>query len=111
MARKLFLSASTLLDGFIAPESLEDLMGSSASSRSRTSFSIVALIWRPGQRFKNNRIHDHLTWRAVAVIRGVEHEERFDADFNRSPPMRTRSATSAVSRRLATSTTCATLPT
>jgi predicted metal-dependent enzyme (double-stranded beta helix superfamily) len=43
------------------------------------SFSIVALVWRPGQR---TRIHDHVTWCAFAVIQGVEHEELFDADLN-----------------------------
>ena len=43
------------------------------------SFSIVALVWRPGQL---TRIHDHVTWCAFAVIQGVEHEELFDADGN-----------------------------
>jgi len=43
------------------------------------SFSIVALVWRPGQF---TRIHDHITWCAFGVIQGVEHEERFDADGN-----------------------------
>jgi 3-mercaptopropionate dioxygenase len=43
------------------------------------TFSIVALVWRPGQR---TRIHDHVTWCAFAVIQGVEHEELFDADLN-----------------------------
>jgi 3-mercaptopropionate dioxygenase len=43
------------------------------------SFSIVALVWRPGQL---TRIHDHTTWCAFAVIQGVEHEELFDADGN-----------------------------
>jgi predicted metal-dependent enzyme (double-stranded beta helix superfamily) len=38
------------------------------------SFSIVALVWRPGQM---TRIHDHVTWGAFAVIQGVEHEELF----------------------------------
>jgi predicted metal-dependent enzyme (double-stranded beta helix superfamily) len=41
------------------------------------SFSIVGLVWRPGQI---TRIHDHVTWCAFAVIQGVEHEELFDAD-------------------------------
>src|ERR1041385_8047014 len=41
------------------------------------SFSIVALVWRPGQV---TRIHDHITWCAFGVIQGVEHEELFDAD-------------------------------
>ena len=43
------------------------------------SFSIVALVWRPGQI---TRIHDHLTWCVFGVIQGVEHEELFDAELN-----------------------------
>jgi predicted metal-dependent enzyme (double-stranded beta helix superfamily) len=43
------------------------------------SFSIVALVWRPGQV---TRIHDHMTWCAFGVIQGVEHEDLFDADLN-----------------------------
>jgi predicted metal-dependent enzyme (double-stranded beta helix superfamily) len=43
------------------------------------SFSIVALVWRPGQI---TRIHDHRTWCVFGVIQGVEHEELFDADLN-----------------------------
>jgi 3-mercaptopropionate dioxygenase len=43
------------------------------------SFSIVALVWRPGQV---TRIHDHVTWCAFGVVQGVEHEELFDADLN-----------------------------
>jgi predicted metal-dependent enzyme (double-stranded beta helix superfamily) len=41
------------------------------------SFSIVALVWRPGQM---TRIHDHVTWGAFAVIQGTEHEELFILD-------------------------------
>ena len=36
-------------------------------------------MWRPGQI---TRIHDHVTWCALGVIQGVEHEELFDADLN-----------------------------
>jgi predicted metal-dependent enzyme (double-stranded beta helix superfamily) len=43
------------------------------------SFSIVGLVWRPGQL---TRIHDHVTWCAFAVIQGAEQEELFDADLN-----------------------------
>jgi predicted metal-dependent enzyme (double-stranded beta helix superfamily) len=43
------------------------------------SFSIVGLVWRPGQI---TRIHDHITWCVFGVIQGVEHEELFDADLN-----------------------------
>jgi predicted metal-dependent enzyme (double-stranded beta helix superfamily) len=41
------------------------------------SFSIVALVWRPGQM---TCIHDHVMWGAFAVIQGVEHEELFTLD-------------------------------
>jgi predicted metal-dependent enzyme (double-stranded beta helix superfamily) len=43
------------------------------------SFSVVALVWRPGQV---TGIHDHVTWCVFGVIQGVEHEELFDADLN-----------------------------
>ena len=43
------------------------------------SFSIVGLVWRPGQK---TRIHDHLTWCVFGVIQGIEHEDLFDADLN-----------------------------
>jgi predicted metal-dependent enzyme (double-stranded beta helix superfamily) len=38
------------------------------------AFSIVALVWQPGQV---TPIHDHVTWCVFGVIQGVEHEERF----------------------------------
>jgi 3-mercaptopropionate dioxygenase len=41
------------------------------------SFSIVALVWRPGQM---TRIHDHVTWGAFAVIQGMEYEDLFTLD-------------------------------
>ena len=43
------------------------------------SFSIIAVIWRPGQ---TTRINDHVTWCALGVIQGVEHEDLFDAELN-----------------------------
>jgi predicted metal-dependent enzyme (double-stranded beta helix superfamily) len=43
------------------------------------SFSIVALVWRPGQL---TRIHDHMTWCVFGVIQGVEHEELYDMELN-----------------------------
>ena len=70
------------------PEALtaEQRLGSPDGYRSHTlhaepdgSFSIIALVWRPGQL---TRIHDHMTWCAFAVIQGVEHEELFDGDLN-----------------------------
>jgi predicted metal-dependent enzyme (double-stranded beta helix superfamily) len=41
------------------------------------SFSIVALVWRPGQV---TPIHDHVTWCAFGVVQGVEWEELFTLD-------------------------------
>jgi predicted metal-dependent enzyme (double-stranded beta helix superfamily) len=43
------------------------------------SFSIIAVVWRPGQL---TRIHDHLTWCVVGVIQGAEQEELFDANLD-----------------------------
>jgi predicted metal-dependent enzyme (double-stranded beta helix superfamily) len=64
----------------------EQRLGSPDGYRSHTlhvepggSFSIVALVWRPGQV---TRIHDHLTWCVFGVLQGVEHEELFDPDLN-----------------------------
>jgi predicted metal-dependent enzyme (double-stranded beta helix superfamily) len=37
-------------------------------------FSIVALVWRPGQV---TPIHDHVTWCVFGVIQGIEYEELF----------------------------------
>jgi 3-mercaptopropionate dioxygenase len=38
------------------------------------SFSVVALVWRPGQA---TPIHDHVTWCVAGVIQGAEHEQRY----------------------------------
>jgi 3-mercaptopropionate dioxygenase len=44
------------------------------------SFSVVALVWRPGQV---TAIHDHVTWCVFGVIQGIEHEELFTLDEER----------------------------
>jgi 3-mercaptopropionate dioxygenase len=44
------------------------------------TFSIVALVWRPGQV---TAIHDHVTWCAFGVVQGVEREELFTLDEER----------------------------
>jgi 3-mercaptopropionate dioxygenase len=36
------------------------------------SFSIVAMVWLPGQQ---TSIHDHVTWCCTAVLAGTEYEE------------------------------------
>jgi predicted metal-dependent enzyme (double-stranded beta helix superfamily) len=66
--------------------SAEQRLGSPDGYRGHTlhaepdgSFSIIALVWRPGQA---TRIHDHVTWCVFGVIQGVEHEELFDAELN-----------------------------
>jgi 3-mercaptopropionate dioxygenase len=38
------------------------------------SFSIVAMVWLPGQI---TSIHDHVTWCVFGVLQGIEHEELF----------------------------------
>ncbi|HEY7045743.1 MAG TPA: cysteine dioxygenase family protein [Jatrophihabitantaceae bacterium] len=43
------------------------------------SFSVVALVWLPGQA---TRIHDHISWCVFGVIQGIEHEELFDEQLN-----------------------------
>jgi 3-mercaptopropionate dioxygenase len=45
------------------------------------SFSIVGLVWRPGQV---TPIHDHVTWCVFGVIQGMECEELFELDERRS---------------------------
>ena len=37
-------------------------------------FSIVALVWQPGQR---TPIHDHIAWCVVGVLQGIERETRY----------------------------------
>src|SRR5579863_3787500 len=37
-------------------------------------FSIVALVWLPGQV---TPIHDHICWCCVGVLQGLEHEQRY----------------------------------
>jgi len=38
------------------------------------SFSITAMVWRPGQV---TPIHDHVTWCVFGVVQGVEYEELY----------------------------------
>lgn len=41
------------------------------------AFSVVALVWRPGQ---TTPIHDHVSWCVVGVLHGDEYEEIFEVD-------------------------------
>jgi 3-mercaptopropionate dioxygenase len=45
------------------------------------SFSIVGLVWRPGQV---TPIHDHVTWCVFGVIQGMECEELFELHEQRN---------------------------
>lgn len=45
------------------------------------AFSVVALVWRPGQV---TPIHDHVTWCVFGVVQGTEYEELFTLDDERS---------------------------
>jgi predicted metal-dependent enzyme (double-stranded beta helix superfamily) len=56
----------------------DDYVGHTLHVEPDGSFSIVALVWRPGQL---TRIHDHVTWCVFGVIQGVEHEDLFDAEL------------------------------
>jgi 3-mercaptopropionate dioxygenase len=38
------------------------------------SFSVTAMVWRPGQV---TPIHDHVTWCVFGVVQGVEYEELY----------------------------------
>lgn len=50
-------------------------------------FSVVSFVWGIGQR---TPVHDHMTWGVIAMLRGAEHGERYEA----GAPMRmTESAT------------------
>ena len=84
-ARTAELVAAALRRHLPGPEVLtpEQRRGDPERYRSHTlyvegdgSFSVVALVWRPGQV---TRIHDHLTWCVFGVVQGIEHEELFDA--------------------------------
>jgi predicted metal-dependent enzyme (double-stranded beta helix superfamily) len=57
----------------------DDCVGHTLYVEPDGSFSIAALVCRTGQI---TRIHDHVTWCVLGVIRGVEREELFDADLN-----------------------------
>ena len=47
------------------------------------SFSIVALVWLPGQA---TPIHDHVSWCVVGVYRGQEHETTYQLRNGKADP-------------------------
>jgi predicted metal-dependent enzyme (double-stranded beta helix superfamily) len=83
------LVASALEQNLPSPSSLtaEQRTGDAEAYRSEVlhsepdgSFSIVALVWLPGQV---TPIHDHVTWCVFGVIQGIEWEELFELDEQR----------------------------
>jgi 3-mercaptopropionate dioxygenase len=80
------LVASELERHLPSPDVLtpEQRKGDEAAPRSHVlhaepdgAFSIVALVWLPGQI---TPIHDHVTWCVFGVIQGIEYEELFTLD-------------------------------
>jgi len=50
------------------------------------SFSIVGLVWQPGQK---TPVHDHVCWCVVAVVQGEEHETLYERRGGRLVPAST----------------------
>lgn len=61
-------------------------------------FSVMALIWHPGQR---TPIHGHHTWCAYLVLQGVLREERFAWQPERECAMQTGTVTRLAGQTLA----------
>ncbi len=65
-------------DGWLAPEhqmpGIDSYRQHLLHVSSCRGLSVVALVWRPGQR---TPIHDHVSWCVVGVYRGVEQETRY----------------------------------
>jgi len=66
-------------DGWLAPEhqmpGIDSYRQHLLHVSSCRRLSVVALVWRPGQR---TPIHDHVSWCVVGVYRGVEQETRYE---------------------------------
>jgi 3-mercaptopropionate dioxygenase len=69
--------------GILTPEQRlgqpDRVAGHLLHAESDGTFSVLGLVWRPGQ---TTRIHDHITWCVVGVLSGIEHEELFDEALN-----------------------------
>ena len=69
--------------GILTPEQRlgqpDRVAGHLLHAQSDGTFSVLGLVWRPGQ---TTRIHDHITWCVVGVLSGIEHEELFDEALN-----------------------------
>ncbi|MCF6525834.1 cysteine dioxygenase family protein [Streptomyces sp. JJ36] len=65
-------------EGLLTPEQCEGDPGHYRQhllhAESDGSFSVVALVWLPGQR---TAVHDHVSWCVTGVHRGEEHERRY----------------------------------
>ena len=60
------------------------------------SFSVTAMVWRPGQV---TPIHDHVTWCVFGVVQGIEYEELYALVGGRPLPRRARPQPERVRRR------------
>jgi 3-mercaptopropionate dioxygenase len=73
------LRALLARDGWLAPEHQRPGVDTYRQHLLHVSdcrrLSVVALVWRPGQR---TPIHDHISWCVVGVYRGIEHETHYD---------------------------------
>jgi 3-mercaptopropionate dioxygenase len=84
------LKALLAQDGWLTPENQlpgtdtyrQHLLHVSSCRR----LSVVALVWRPGQR---TPIHDHVAWCVVGVYRGVEHEVHYELAGDELVPTQT----------------------
>ncbi|MEV7005795.1 cysteine dioxygenase family protein [Streptosporangium sp. NPDC051022] len=79
-----FAVADALREQLPSPEILtaEERLGDpdryvSHTLHAEAGFSIVALVWRPGQE---TVIHDHIAWCVFGVLQGVEYETLYRLD-------------------------------
>lgn len=79
-----FAVAGVLRENLPSPEILteEERLGDPGGYVGHTlhaeaAFSIVAVVWRPGQR---TPIHDHVAWCVFGVLQGVEYETLYRHD-------------------------------
>jgi len=77
---KRHLPSADLLDPELRNGDAEGYRSHALHTEPDGSFSVVALVWRPGQV---TAIHDHVTWCVFGVIQGIEHEELFALDQER----------------------------
>jgi 3-mercaptopropionate dioxygenase len=68
------LPGTTILTGHEREGSPDGYVCHTLHAEPDGSFSVCALVWRPGQQ---TPVHDHVAWCVVGVLQGEEHEELF----------------------------------